>query len=175
MSTVLASTLLLMTVVLVLTAMVMGTRRVLAPERPVTITVNKTLEIEGRTGEKLLTILKEAKLPIPSACAGAGTCGLCRVTVPADGGEPLPTEAARLTRAEMREGMRLACQVVVRGPLTVSVPEAFISAKTWDFRVAVYENAGTVDTRDRFNAARRVRIYAAARWFRAGDRATLRP
>ena len=136
MSTVLASTLLLMTVVLVLTAMVMGTRRVLAPERPVTITVNKTLEIEGRTGEKLLTILKEAKLPIPSACAGAGTCGLCRVTVPADGGEPLPTEAARLTRAEMREGMRLACQVVVRGPLTVSVPEAFISAKTWDFRVA---------------------------------------
>ena len=66
-------------------------------------------------GRLSLTIgaLAGAGFAIPSACAGAGTCGLCRVRV--SGAEPpLPTERARLSRLELRAGTRLACQVGLR-------------------------------------------------------------
>ncbi len=73
---------------------------------------------------------------IPSACAGAGTCGLCRVAVTAGGGDPLPTETARFTRAEIAAGIRLACQVRLRGDVSVEVPDALIGAEPVTCRVA---------------------------------------
>jgi Na+-transporting NADH:ubiquinone oxidoreductase subunit F len=136
MTEVLLSTALLTAIVMVLTFGVIGARRILAPSRPVEIKVNEALSLQGATGDKLLAILKAGNLPIPSACAGAGTCGLCRVRIPDGAGEPLPTELARLNRAEVAEGTRLACQTVVRGPLSVLVPDEFLSAETLTCTVA---------------------------------------
>lgn len=118
--------------VLMLALLVIGARAVLLPSREVTITVNGGTRIVGRTGLKLLSVLNDNGVLLPSACAGAGTCGLCRVTVTKGGAEPLPTEAARLTRADIRAGLHLACQVVVRGDMTLEVPADLVNAESFE-------------------------------------------
>lgn len=130
MSEVLLSTLLLTAIVLALTIAVMAARAVLAPSHPVEITVNGTTAFKGNTGDKLLPILQSGGLAIPSPCGGRGTCGLCRVRLPDEAHEPGPSERARLSGAELRQGVRLACQTVVRGPLAVAVPEELLSVET---------------------------------------------
>lgn len=130
MTEILLGTLLIVTLILILTGIVMVTRTLLSPSRAVEIGVNRTA-ITGTTGRKLLTILNDAGIPVPSACAGAGTCGLCKVQVTSGAGEPLPTEIARLSRADRRAGIRLACQVVVRQPLSVAVPDDILAAESW--------------------------------------------
>ncbi|MCD7059366.1 NADH:ubiquinone reductase (Na(+)-transporting) subunit F [Pelagibacterium xiamenense] len=121
---------------LALTALVMGARTLLSPAVSATVRVNGEREIAALTGVKLLPTLAGAGIPLPSACAGAGTCGLCRVHVDAGGGDILPNEAARFSRAEIRDGLRLACQVVIRGNMVVRVPEDILGAETFICRVA---------------------------------------
>lgn len=135
MSEIALATLLLIVLVLALTALVMTARAVLLPSGPVAITINANTQIIGTTGEKLLTILNDAGIAVPSACAGAGTCGLCKVRILRGGGEVLPTEMGRLPRQEIKLGMRLACQLVVRDPLSVDVPEDILAAGSWECMV----------------------------------------
>lgn len=132
---ILLATALLTLLMLLLTGAVIAARAVLLPARPVTITVNERMTVAGATGEKLLSILARAGIPIPSACGGLGTCGQCRVRVPGSGHEPLPTEVASLGLSQVRSGMRLACQVVVRGPLSIELPEDILAAEHWRSRV----------------------------------------
>ena len=107
----------------VLAALVHTVRDYLLPSRPVTITVNGERKIAGSANFKLLDILNGNGIGVPSGCAGAGTCGLCRVSGVTGTGGPLPTERARLSPVDIRAGMRLACQVVVRNDLAVTVPD----------------------------------------------------
>lgn len=127
---------LLIVLIIALTAIVIGARNVLMPARPATVTINGGTELAAETGSKLLPVLADGGILIPSACAGAGTCGLCRVTVTDGGGDPLPTEASKLSRADMRDGVRLACQVVLRGDMDVTVDDDLIGAETFQCRVA---------------------------------------
>lgn len=118
-------------IVLALALAVIAARAVVLPSRTVKISVNDNPALPAPTGGKLLGVLQDAGIPVPSACAGAGTCGLCRVTVTAGGGETLPTEAARLSKQEMRNGMRLACQVTIRNDLSITVPEEILSVASY--------------------------------------------
>ncbi len=111
-----------------LTALITATRRSLMSAEPVFITINDTKRIQATSNTKLLAALNDNGIAVPSACAGAGTCGLCRVKV-SGAGAPLPTETARLTAAQLREGERLACQVTLRGPVAVKVPDALIGVE----------------------------------------------
>ena len=129
MTDVILGTFFLIALVLVLTALVVVARSFLIPDRPVTLRVNGGTELPTRTGRKLLTALTENDVLIPSACAGAGTCGLCRVKIPGGGPDPLPVEAARLTRADLRAGVHLACQVVVRDDMVLEIDEALLNAE----------------------------------------------
>lgn len=124
-------TVLIVVLVLLLALVVMGARAILSPEAPVEITVNVSKTVVGVTGKKLLTILNDGQIPVPSACAGAGTCGLCKVRVREGGGAPLPTEMARLSRSDLKQGQRLACQVVVREAMAVEVPDDILAAESW--------------------------------------------
>ncbi|KAA9009415.1 NADH:ubiquinone reductase (Na(+)-transporting) subunit F [Histidinibacterium aquaticum] len=128
------ATLLMVVLILALALIVLTARNVLQPARPVTVRVNGRTEIEGVTGQKLLDFLKVGGIPMPSGCAGAGTCGLCRAEVEG-AGPPLPTETSLLGRAAIAEGERLTCQVMVRGPLSVRVPEDILSAETFECEV----------------------------------------
>lgn len=127
---------LFVTVVLVLTVVVMIAHSLLVAAEAVTVTVNGSDRIDATTGERLLAVLAGHDLQVPSPCGGAGTCGQCRVTVTAGGGEVLPTEAARLSRAEIRSGLRLACQVIVRSDAAVTVSDEILGARTWECTVS---------------------------------------
>lgn len=127
---ILLGTALLVGLLLLLTVMVVAARAALIPDRQVTLTINGQTSVATRTGGKLLTALQDDGILIPSACAGAGTCGLCRVTIREGGGEALPVELARLSRKDVRDGVRLACQAVVRGSMALEVDQAFLNAET---------------------------------------------
>ncbi|MEO9340398.1 NADH:ubiquinone reductase (Na(+)-transporting) subunit F [Mesorhizobium sp. SB112] len=119
----------------ILAILVHTAREYLLPSRPVTITVNGERQFTGLANFKLLDILNVNGVAVPSGCAGAGTCGLCRVSGITGTGEPLPTERARLSRADIRAGMRLACQIVVRNDTSVTVPEEVLGITTMSCRV----------------------------------------
>lgn len=123
---------LLIVLVMVLTVLVVAARSVLMPSRPVVVTVNSGTQIKAHTGEKLLAALNDNGVLVPSACAGAGTCGLCRVQL--EGGDVplLPTESARLSQAEQRDGVHLACQVVLREDMNVHVDEDLLGAESFN-------------------------------------------
>ncbi|MFH1502516.1 MAG: FAD-binding oxidoreductase [Candidatus Eisenbacteria bacterium] len=94
---------------------------------------DKVLEVEG--GQSLLSALNESKVFIPSACGGRGSCGHCKITVRSGGGPVLPTETPFLTRAQVRSGMRLACQVKVREDMEVRIPEDLLNVQLFTARV----------------------------------------
>lgn len=123
MSEILLGSALFAAIVMLLALAVMAARALLVPSHAVTVTVNGVRRLPARAGLKLLGALLDGGIPMPAACGGAGTCGLCRVTVSEGGGEALPTEAARFTRREIRSGIRLACQVTLRGDIAAQVPE----------------------------------------------------
>jgi len=122
-------------IVMLLALAVTAARAILLPSNAVTVTVNGAHRLPARTGLKLLSALLDGGIRIPAACGGAGTCGLCRVTVTDGGGEALPTEAARFNRREIREGVRLACQVTMRGDIAVLVPDDLFDVTSWDCNV----------------------------------------
>lgn len=95
---------------------------------------DRELEVDG--GQTLLSALNESKIFIPSACGGRGSCGYCKVTVLSGGGPVLPTETPFLTRAEVRSGMRLACQVKVREDVEIKIPEDLLNVKLFTAEVA---------------------------------------
>lgn len=115
--------------------MVMAAQSFILRQAEATVTINGDQKLQALTGQKLLSVLHDNNILIPSACAGAGTCGLCRVTLPNWGEEALPTEAANLDRRELRAGIRLACQVVVRGDMDVKVSEELFGVESWECRV----------------------------------------
>lgn len=139
MTEIVLGTALIVALVLALALLILAARAWLMPSIPVAITVNRAATVPGTTGGKLLTILNDGGIPVPSGCAGVGTCGLCRVKVGPGAGTPLPTETARMSRRDLADGLRLACQITVRGPLDVEVPEDILSAETWTCRVLANE------------------------------------
>ncbi len=94
----------------------------------------RTLEVEG--GQTLLNSLIESKIFIPSACGGRGSCGYCKIAVPAGGGPVLPTETPYLSRNEIRSHVRLACQVKIREDLSITIPDDLLNVQMFNATVA---------------------------------------
>ena len=97
-------------------------------------------EFTIRGGGTLLTALTDNRVPMQSSCGGKGTCGYCKCRVVAGGGQLLPTEELFMTRKEKAAGMRLACQVKVKGDIGVEIPDflsvvrTMVDAKKFDVR-----------------------------------------
>lgn len=134
MTQILLATIVMVALVMALAFGVMAARNLLSPARPVTLRLNGRKEVTATTGQKLLDALKSADIPVPSGCAGAGTCGLCRVRID-DPGPPLATETGTLGRSATDRGERLACQATLRGPLSLHVPDEILSAESWTCEV----------------------------------------
>ncbi len=131
-------------IVLLLTLFVLGARRVLVPRGECQIEINGRKTVDAQIGQRLLEVCQHAGIHLPSACAGAGTCGLCKTRVLAGGGDPGPQELAHLSRREAKRGGRLACQVRVLGPMTIEVDEAYFDINTWDCLVEETRNVSTL-------------------------------
>jgi len=104
------------------------------------ITINNDKEITVKGGNNLLVNLFENKLFIPSACGGKATCGLCKVKVLEGAGLILPTERPFFTPAEIKNNMRLSCQVKVKNDLMIEIPEEFLYIKEYKTRVKSIKN-----------------------------------
>lgn len=96
------------------------------------IVVNKERKIPVEGGDNLLVYLNDNKIFIPSACGGKATCGFCKVTVKSGAGQILPTEEPFINKKERGEGVRLACQVKVKGKVDIQIPEFMLSAEEFE-------------------------------------------
>ncbi len=127
-------------IIMCLVAVILVVRSRLVVTGRVAITVNDARETEAGVGTRLLAALADNGVHLPSACGGVGTCGQCRVRVTEGGGAVLPIETARITKREIDQGIRLACQVIVRQDMAVDVPEEIFGVETWQCAVRSNRN-----------------------------------
>ncbi|TVR78847.1 MAG: NADH:ubiquinone reductase (Na(+)-transporting) subunit F [Chitinophagaceae bacterium] len=132
-------------VMALLTAVLLYAKEKLVPAGNVSIVVNgdKDNPMEVSPGSTLLTVLSEKSVFLPSACGGGGTCAMCKCQVMEGGGEVLPTETNHLSRKEVKEKWRLACQVKVRENMTIGVPEEIFGIKKFECEVVSNHNVAT--------------------------------
>jgi len=93
---------------------------------------NGKKEFTAKGGDSLLSTLSLAKIFIPSACGGRGTCGYCKVVVSKGGGPFLPTEEPYIDAVAKADGVRLACQVKVREDIDIQIPRELLAVKEYD-------------------------------------------
>ena len=133
--TILATVAAFLAIVLLLVTLLLFVKQKLSPSGPVTLTINGERKIEVASGSTLLTTLGAEKIFLPSACGGGGSCVQCECHVNSGGGEALPTETPHFSRKELKEGVRLACQVKVKQDMDISIPEEIFGIKKWDATV----------------------------------------
>ncbi|MFQ5841859.1 MAG: NADH:ubiquinone reductase (Na(+)-transporting) subunit F [Thermodesulfobacteriota bacterium] len=101
----------------------------------------KELRISG--GGTLLSSLMDQGIFIPSACGGRGSCGYCKVKVLEGGGPLLPTETPYLEPEELKDNIRLSCQIKVRHDIDIEIPPELFLIK--EFRAQVEEIRNLTD------------------------------
>jgi 2Fe-2S ferredoxin len=78
---------------------------------------------DSREGETLLDAARSAGAPLGNSCGAVGVCARCRVIV-VSGAECLSPPTSIEAQVSLQRGLssdeRLACQAVVRGPVTVT-------------------------------------------------------
>jgi Na+-transporting NADH:ubiquinone oxidoreductase subunit F len=131
-------------IILILTLFVLGARRVLIPSGECTIRVNEEKILTAPIGRRLLEVLTTTGIHLPTACGGVGTCGLCKVRVTEGGGEARSQESALLSRKEITNGVRLACQVPILNAMNVEVDEIYFGIKTWPCTVISVRHLATL-------------------------------
>lgn len=135
MLTVLSSTVIFVVFTMLLAFSILLSRRVLVPDTSIEITINAGQSIDAHYGDKLLRALADNAIHIPSACAGAGTCGLCRVHIVNGITPATPIEKALLSRSDIVSGTRLACQQNLRKSMAIDIPDEFLAIRSWHAEV----------------------------------------
>lgn len=132
-------------IVLLLVAVILIARSKLVASGNVNIIINDDEEksLKVPVGGKLLNILADKKIYLPSACGGGGTCGECRVIVKDGGGDVLATEKSKLNRRQIREHYRLSCQLAVKENLKLEIPAELFEIKKWECTVRSNHNVAT--------------------------------
>ena len=145
MLTILYAVIIFTIVVLALITMLVAARKKLVPQGEVKIVVNGDTEnpLMVQPGSSLLNVLSDQNVFLPSACGGGGTCAMCECHITSGGGDVLPTELNHLTRREVQEHKRLACQVKVREDMEVQIPEEIFGIKKFDCTVDSNYNVAT--------------------------------
>jgi len=129
-------------IILLLVVMLLYARDKLSPKGDVTLNINDR-ELVVEPGSNLLMTLSQNGVFLPSACGGGGTCGMCKCQVMEGGGSILPTETGFFTRKEQHNNWRLGCQVKVREPLKIKLPESILGIKKWECEVVSNRNVAT--------------------------------
>jgi len=137
------SVLMMNAILLVVTVLIIVADRFLVTYGDCTVRVQRGREAQEftiRGGGTLLSALTEHGVAVQSSCGGKGTCGYCKCRVVSGGGQLLPTEELFMTRREKADGLRLACQVKVKGDVGVEIPDflsiirSMVAAKKFDAR-----------------------------------------
>jgi len=120
-------------IISLLVLIILFARSKLVPSGNVKIVINEdpNKTVEAPIGSKLLFALADNNIYLPSACGGSGTCGECKCIITEGGGDILPTEKAKLTRGEIKQGYRLSCQVPVKNDMKIEIPPEVFEIKKW--------------------------------------------
>ena len=81
------------------------------------------LWLRVRQGETVWDALQKAGVDVGGECGGLGKCGKCKVRVGSAIGPPCKEEKELLDRAELKEGIRLACRTKVNKDLVIYTRE----------------------------------------------------
>ena len=132
-------------IIMSLVAVILVARSRLVNSGKVTININDNPDnsVTTEAGGKLLQTLANEGIFLSSACGGGGTCGQCRCKVIEGGGDILPTEEGHFTQGEIRDGMRLACQVAVKQDMKIEIDPEFFDVKKWECEVISNDNVAT--------------------------------
>ena len=132
-------------IILILVVLILIAKRIMVNSGDVTIGINHDSEksIKVPAGDKLLTSLASQGIFVPSACGGGGACGQCKVKVLNGGGDVLPIEYSHLSKRDIRDHWRLACQVGVRQDMEIEVPAAVLGVRKWQCTVLSNDNVAT--------------------------------
>lgn len=142
-TTILVTVAVFLIVTLLLVGLLLFAKAKLSPSGLVKININGEKTIEVEAGSTLLSTLSEAKIFLPSACGGGGTCAMCKCQVLEGGGEILPTEAPYFSRKAIADNWRLGCQVKVKNDMTIKVPEEIFGIKKWECEVVSNYNVAS--------------------------------
>lgn len=142
-STLIAGVGIFLVITLLLVAILLVAKKFLVHSGDVAINVNNSKTFNAPAGGSLLTTMASCDVFLPSACGGKGSCGQCRVQVETGGGEILPTEAVHLSRKEIKDNWRLACQVKVKENMDIEVPASALEVKEWECTVISNKNVAT--------------------------------
>ncbi|MDD2732301.1 MAG: NADH:ubiquinone reductase (Na(+)-transporting) subunit F [Desulfuromonadaceae bacterium] len=132
-------------IIMLLVVVILAARAKLIPEGEIRLGINNDPEkcITVSPGGKLLTVLSDNRIFIPSACGGGGSCGQCRVKIHSGGGNLLPTETAHINKRQAREGLRLSCQVAVKQNMVLELPPDIFAIRQWHCTVRSNRNCAT--------------------------------
>ncbi len=129
--------------IMVLTMLILIIRSRLFATESIKILINAQKTLEVAVGQKLLDVLTNANLQLPAACGGRGTCGQCKITVIAGGGVAKLTETALLNKVELNAHTRLACQIVVKQDMEITLAEEIFGVKKWSCTLISCRNVST--------------------------------
>jgi Na+-transporting NADH:ubiquinone oxidoreductase subunit F len=131
--------------ILALVIVLMYAEKKLVAQGKINILINDDEEKSPQVdaGGNLLTVMANNKIFLPSACGGGGTCGMCKCQIFEGGGDVLPTEKALLTRKEIKEEWRIACQVKVKEDLKIQIPDEIFSIQKFECEVVSNYNVAT--------------------------------
>jgi len=131
-------------VIMLLVSLLMIAAKKLVPQGLAKLDINDGFRgLDVKPGASLLTALSNEKIFLPSACGGGGTCAMCKCKVLEGGGSLLPTEAGQVTKAEAKEGVRLACQLKVKEDMKLEIEQEILEIKKYECTVRSNDNVAT--------------------------------
>lgn len=130
-------------IILMLVFVILAARSTLVTSGTVNVNINAEKDVQIPVGVKLMTALADVGIFVPSACGGGGTCGQCTVRVLQGGGAILPTETSLISRREARDYFRLSCQVTVKQPMRIRVPDEVFGVRKFVCTVVSNHNVAS--------------------------------
>ena len=118
-------------IILALVVFILFARKFLIASGNVSININGKKTLKVPLGGKLLSVLAQRGIFVPSACGGGGTCGECVVDVCSGGGDLLPTEETHITKRQAKLGRRLSCQVPVKRDMKIHLEDSIFGIRKW--------------------------------------------
>ncbi len=88
----------------------------------------QNIEVEVTSGDTILEAAVKAGVNIDGNCAGAGTCGKCKVKVMGNDESEIVDHHHKLSESEIANGYRLACCHKVSDGMIVEMPESETTA-----------------------------------------------
>ncbi len=145
METIIYGVIMFVVIIALLVALILFAKKYLVQSGDVSIGINndEKLGFKCPAGDKLINILSNKGVFISSACGGRGACGQCKVQVTSGGGNVLPIEYSHLSKRQIKEGWRLACQVTVKGDTDIALPASVFGVKKWQCTVISNHNVST--------------------------------